>query len=678
MIMFRPASLKFYKSIRSLHQVNHHGNRSRLRSVPLLVRQVSSLNQGYILLSEEVKDALHCGKGVVALERLTKSDLEYLADPKTASIKTSRRDYPVVLSKGLNGGTTVSGTMIACHMTGIPIFVTGGIGGVHRNGENSMDISADLTELGRTPVTVISAGIKSILDIGRTLEYLETEGVCVATFGPNKDFPAFFVPKNTNLRLNLNSGMLIGVPIPEKESGNGQVIEENIALIKNNAKIGSQIAVELSNLRKQENENREVTNHIHSCKSDKISRSSGAIGVNTNKSPSVDTGRVVVIGGSIVDFYARVDVAEFKNNGATYPGSVQQTFGGVGRNIADGLSRLGMNPLFLSAIGKDSHCTAYEAYCQHMDLIGVEKMANHSTATYCAVLKESGELMFEDLAFAPLVCIDGNISTEAIEYITNLCQSYHVPVWFEPTDVHKAAKPLQTKVKKGLTYSSPNLNELRSMYTCLTGETVDGKTDNLEAEEMSVDTVLEEAVRLSKVVVKEIPVVMVTLGKHGLMLATTYSTDSLPIKDRTPKITDNVTMDFYPVTKENSAFSKIVSVLNAAVITGILKGYDFDFCVKAGFHAAQLSLQSHRAVPYSITSNLMDISQIKQTPAWNTKKIEINFHLKTLTFVNNLKREFLPKFTKAKTFNMLFIIFFFIKYFFFLNKKYENNMSHGT
>lgn len=358
----------------------------------------------------------------------------------------------------------------------------------------------------------------------------------------------------------------------------------------------------------------------------------------------------VVIGGSIVDFYARVDVAEFKNNGATYPGSVQQTFGGVGRNIADGLSRLGMNPLFLSAIGKDSHCTAYEAYCQHMDLIGVEKMANHSTATYCAVLKESGELMFgigdmdihnhispsyvskfeEDLAFAPLVCIDGNISTEAIEYITNLCQSYHVPVWFEPTDVHKAAKPLQTKVKKGLTYSSPNLNELRSMYTCLTGETVDGETDILEADEMSVDTVLEEAVRLSKVVVKEIPVVMVTLGKHGLMLATTYSTDSLPIKDRTPKITENVTMDFYPVTKENSAFSKIVSVsgagdcLNAAVITGILKGYDFDFCVKAGFHAAQLSLQSHRAVPYSITSNLMDISHIKQTPAWNTKKIEIS------------------------------------------------------
>ncbi|KAJ8321975.1 hypothetical protein KUTeg_000446 [Tegillarca granosa] len=673
MIMFRPASLKFYKSICSLHQVNHHGNRSRLRSVPLLVRQVSSLNQGYIRLSEEVKDALHCGKGVVALEStiithgmphpdnlrlilgmkeasqgLTKSELEYLADPKTASIKTSRRDYPVVLSKELNGGTTVSGTMIACHMTGIPIFVTGGIGGVHRNGENSMDISADLTELGRTPVTVISAGIKSILDIGRTLEYLQ--------YVLN-----FFA--DTNLRLNLNSGMLIGVPIPEKESGNGQVIEESIqsalkdcvtktdiALIKNNAKIGSQIAVELSNLRKQENENREVTNHIHSCKSDKISRSSGAIGVNTNKSPSVDTGRVVVIGGSIVDFYARVDVAEFKNNGATYPGSVQQTFGGVGRNIADGLSRLGMNPLFLSAIGKDSHCTAYEAYCQHMDLIGVEKMANHSTATYCAVLKESGELMFgigdmdihnhispsyvskfeEDLAFAPLVCIDGNISTEAIEYITNLCQSYHVPVWFEPTDVHKAAKPLQTKVKKGLTYSSPNLNELRSMYTCLTGGTVDGETDTLEADEMSVDTVLEEAVRLSKVVVKEIPVVMVTLGKHGLMLATTYSTDSLPIKDRTPKITENVTMDFYPVTKENSAFSKIVSVsgagdcLNAAVITGILKGYDFDFCVKAGFHAAQLSLQSHRAVPYSITSNLMDISHIKQTPAWNTKKIEIS------------------------------------------------------
>lgn len=96
----------------------------------------------------------------------------------------------------LNGGTTIAGTMILAHLAGIGIFATGGLGGVHRGGENTMDISADLTELGRTPVTVVSSGCKSFLDIPRTLEYLETQGVLVGTFADGRegrvDFPAFW------------------------------------------------------------------------------------------------------------------------------------------------------------------------------------------------------------------------------------------------------------------------------------------------------------------------------------------------------------------------------------------------------------------------------------------------------------------------------------------------------
>lgn len=98
--------------------------------------------------------------------------------------------------RSLNGGTTIAGTMALAHIAGIKIFATGGLGGVHRNGENSMDISADLTELGRTPVAVISSGCKSFLDISRTLEYLETQGVGVGTFADGRvgkvDFPAFW------------------------------------------------------------------------------------------------------------------------------------------------------------------------------------------------------------------------------------------------------------------------------------------------------------------------------------------------------------------------------------------------------------------------------------------------------------------------------------------------------
>jgi pseudouridine-5'-phosphate glycosidase/pseudouridine kinase len=120
---------------------------------------------------------------------------------KDTTLKLSRRDLSYVCGlrltgKLFNGGTTIAGTMILAHLAGIKVFATGGLGGVHRGAESSMDISADLTELGRTPVAVISSGCKSFLDIPRTLEYLETEGVGVATFADGRDgkvdFPAFW------------------------------------------------------------------------------------------------------------------------------------------------------------------------------------------------------------------------------------------------------------------------------------------------------------------------------------------------------------------------------------------------------------------------------------------------------------------------------------------------------
>lgn len=120
---------------------------------------------------------------------------------KDTTLKLSRRDLSYVCGmklagKRFNGGTTIAGTMILAHLAGIRVFATGGLGGVHRGAESSMDISADLTELGRTPVAVVSSGCKSFLDIPRTIEYLETEGVGIATFADGRegkvDFPAFW------------------------------------------------------------------------------------------------------------------------------------------------------------------------------------------------------------------------------------------------------------------------------------------------------------------------------------------------------------------------------------------------------------------------------------------------------------------------------------------------------
>lgn len=132
------------------------------------------------------------GEPTVGLEP---EKIEYLGKTGLGVTKVSRRDMPIVTALGMDGATTVAGTMMLADMAGIRLFATGGIGGVHRGAETSMDISADLEELGKTPVAVVCAGVKSILDIGLTLEYLETKGVPVITY-KSQDFPAFYTKKS--------------------------------------------------------------------------------------------------------------------------------------------------------------------------------------------------------------------------------------------------------------------------------------------------------------------------------------------------------------------------------------------------------------------------------------------------------------------------------------------------
>ena len=176
---------------------------------------------------------------------LTKEEIEYMAHAENV-LKVSRRDLPLVISKKMDGATTVAGTMIAAHMAGIKLFVTGGIGGVHRGAGESFDISADLEELASTPVMVVCAGAKSILDLGLTLEYLETHGVPVIGYG-TKELPAFYTRKSgfsvdyeidtpedlakafkTQHELGLRGGMLVTNPIPEEYSMDPDVINKAI------------------------------------------------------------------------------------------------------------------------------------------------------------------------------------------------------------------------------------------------------------------------------------------------------------------------------------------------------------------------------------------------------------------------------------------------------------------
>jgi len=165
---------------------------------------------------------------------LTEEEIEYFGKKGTAITKASRRDLAVLCARGEDGATTVTTTMIIAHMAGIKIFATGGIGGVHRGAETTMDISADLEELGQTPVMVVCAGAKSILDLGLTLEYLETKGVPVIGYG-TEELPAFYTRKSgfkvdyridtpeelaaafvAQQELGMKGGMLVTNPIPEE------------------------------------------------------------------------------------------------------------------------------------------------------------------------------------------------------------------------------------------------------------------------------------------------------------------------------------------------------------------------------------------------------------------------------------------------------------------------------
>ena len=167
---------------------------------------------------------------------LSKDEIEYLGKKGQAVTKASRRDLPVLVARGEDGATTVATTMIIAAMAGIKVFATGGVGGVHRGAETTMDISADLEELARTPVMVICAGAKSILDLGLTLEYLETKGVPVIGYG-TEELPAFYTRKSgfkvdyridtpeelaaafrAKLEMGLEGGMLVTNPIPEEYS----------------------------------------------------------------------------------------------------------------------------------------------------------------------------------------------------------------------------------------------------------------------------------------------------------------------------------------------------------------------------------------------------------------------------------------------------------------------------
>jgi pseudouridylate synthase len=274
------------------HGMPYPVNVQTAREVEAIVREGGAVPATIAILNGRIKIGL------------TEEELIYLGKPENrpSIAKVSRRDLAYVLSHRQNGATTVAATMICAQLAGIEVFVTGGIGGVHRGAAETMDISADLTELAHTNVAVVCAGAKSILDLGLTLEYLETHGVPVTGY-QTEHFPAFYSRTSgyqanfalndpaeaanfirTKWNLGLDGSVIIANPVPDadafaaeeiedvilraladacaqnirgkdvtpflldrvKELTGGKSLETNVALVKNNARVGTAIAVELA------------------------------------------------------------------------------------------------------------------------------------------------------------------------------------------------------------------------------------------------------------------------------------------------------------------------------------------------------------------------------------------------------------------------------------------------
>ncbi|KAI1788747.1 indigoidine synthase A-like protein [Ganoderma leucocontextum] len=426
------------------HGMPYPTNRETAQSVESNIRKAGAIPATIGLIEGRVK---------IGLES---HELERLADVSRnpSVVKLSRRDLGAAIALKKDGGTTCSTTLIFAALAGIQVFSTGGLGGVHRGAESTMDISADLHELSRCPVGLVSAGAKSILDIGRTLEYLETLGVPVISYGPTDDFPAFYTRKSgfkspwriddpesaarilhTHRQIGASNGAIFAVPIPEEyesigqelqraveqaileaeangvsrrgkeatpwllkrvgELTSGKSLRSNVALIENTATVGGQIAVAYARLAG-------AASHphvVHPTPSSAAWRPQ-----ETTESPPA---KLVVVGSAAVDITARADPVpggSRSNNNlhTTTPGVVSLTSGGVGRNVAEAAHRiltsyskdLANSTMLVSPIGNDAfgQLLASESERIGMRTDGFIQVQDARTAVCNMVLDSAGGL----------------------------------------------------------------------------------------------------------------------------------------------------------------------------------------------------------------------------------------------------------------------------------------------
>ena len=529
--------------------------RVRLRMLPGTLRFV---------LHDGVQAALHAGRAVVALEStiithglprplnyemavaaedqirrvgaepatiaildgrvhigLDKTQLARVADSDPShTTKVGRGSLAHALSQcmGWVGGTTVSGTMALAHRAGIRIFATGGIGGVHRGAESSMDISADLTELGRTRVAVFCSGAKSILDIPRTLEYLETQGVPVFTFHASGEFPNFYTASSgckvpvvssvdhaarivaANEQLGLENGIVFGVPIPREFEANGKDIQLAVEQAVHESKelgidrLGKQVTPWLLQRVSSLTEH-SVQNNIALVLNNARHAAQCAMSLAGPRQPTVAQvhaprkARIMVIGCAAMDITAQA-LEPSLSDPSTAPGSIDITVGGVAHNIARAAHAMleDKRAVVLVAPKADDTLGKLMQGEMHASRMRTDALIQSARTPMCnLVLDADGELVtgiadmrvLDDVMLPEVVAtrlqqyqpsfiaLDANLQPASLAEALAYASKERVPVLYEPTSTAKchrildAMQMLQHAQKVHIV--TPNQYELASL-----------------------------------------------------------------------------------------------------------------------------------------------------------------------------------------------------------------------
>lgn len=428
-----------------------------------------------------------------------------------------------------------------------------------------------------------------------------------------------------------------------------------MALIKNNAKVSARIAVELHKLNSHDENSKEPL--TYKC-------------AQQQKNTSSNTQQITIIGGANLDYiFKLVDESTINLKGVTQPCEFTTTLGGVARNMSEALFRLGMkNSILISAIGDD---LSGRHICEESTKLGMNVSKLHKlnstenviTGTYCAVFHASGEInlalgnmkahdyitpeliqkSLDTLSKSEFCILDADIPSDTIKYVCDYCQSKNIPVWFNPTDLRKCYKLIEANSLSKLTYMSPNLKELLTIFSLtLQSDTTLSINERFDMEKIYInykDSVnrleefkFEDLKKVLKYLLKFIPFIILTRGSDELILASAFDLDEnkhdqLPCRERMDLLKQmkrQPQLLLYPILKlnKNETISNVSGAgdsCSGGIISGILRNYKLNSIIYNGLVSAKFTLMSDKTVSEKLDQ--IDLNYVEKLTVENQSRV---------------------------------------------------------